>query len=132
MKLSCKNNIAAILLGVFLTLLPLPAYSLFIHPVVLEAGKIVLIAFAEGFAGTMGEGAANYLLETFLKKYPPPRDFGEDTTYVTPNNELVRYEFEGWKNKKPVYTVTYSGRDFWCDDTALDNMSKYRLGCPGY
>ena len=131
MELSCKKNIAAILLSVFL-LLPLPAYSFFIHPVVVEAGKVLLIAFAEGFAGRMGEGAANYFLETFIKKYPPPKDVGEDTTYVTPNNEIVRYEFEGWKNNKPVYVVTYSGRDFWCEDPALNNMSKYSLGCPGY
>lgn len=132
MKLSFQKSSAVILLSIFLTVLPLPAYSFFIHPVVVEAGKILGVAFAEGFAGRMGEGAASYLLETFLKKYPPPKDVGEDTSYVTPNNELVRYEFEGWKNNKPVYIVIYSGRDFWCEDPALNNMSKYRLGCPGY
>lgn len=95
--------------------------------------KSILLLFGKGFvegsAQKLGEAVVNRYL---LDRYPPPKPSETIRTYRTQTGETLRYEYLGKRDGKFAYEVTYGGLDFWCQDSGLDDYSKYYLGCPGY
>jgi len=128
MRYWLKISIVVIVLSLFTSFQTTQAASWY-----WAAGKAVLLLFGKGFL----EGAAHKLGESaverfLLEPYPPPEPREKQRTYRTQSGEILRYELIDQKGNKPVWKVSYSGSDFWCEDSALDDYSKYYLGCPGY
>jgi hypothetical protein len=99
----------------------------------LSGAKSILLLFGKGFIEGSAQKLGEAVVERYLiDRYTHPQPSEATRAYRTTTGKTLRYEFLGKRDGKFAYQVTYGGVDFWCEDSALDDYSKYYLGCPGY